>query len=89
MSKLSLSQCVSCLNLAKSFAAFDVNKLLRMTEFYLNDLRDVSEVALRHQLKNYVTNVRFDPKFAKFQLSFNLCAKLVETNKCNTFAMIY
>ncbi|AES64814.1 transmembrane protein, putative [Medicago truncatula] len=38
-------------------AAFDVNKLWRMTEFYLNDLIDVSEVALRHQLKNYVTNV--------------------------------
>jgi len=57
MSKLSLLQCVLCLNPAKSFAAFDVNKLLKMTKFYPNDLIDVSEVVLRHQLKNYVTNV--------------------------------
>jgi len=41
---------------AKSLAAFDVNKLLRMTEFYPNDFIDVPEVALRTQLKNYVTN---------------------------------
>ena len=46
-------------------------------------------MALRHQLKNYVTNVRSDPKFAKLKGLSDLCAKLVETNKCNTFAMIY
>jgi len=56
--KLSLLQCVSCLNPAKSFAAFVVNKLLRIIEFYPNDLIDVPEVALRYQFKNYVTNVR-------------------------------
>jgi len=54
-----------------------------MDEFYSNDLIDVSEVALRHQLKNNVTNVRSDPKFSY------LCAKFVETNKCNTFDMVY
>ena len=47
------------------------------------------EVALRHQLKNYVTNVRSDPKLAKFKGLLDLCAKLVETNKCNTFVMVY
>jgi len=76
------------LNLAKSFVAFVVNKLLRMTEFYPNDI-DVSEVALHYQLKNYVTNVRSDPKFAKLKRLSDLCAKLVETNKCNTFVMVY
>jgi hypothetical protein len=45
-----LLQCVSCLSPAKSFAAFDVNKLLRMTELYPNDFVDVSEVELRRQL---------------------------------------
>ena len=57
MSKLSLLQYVLCLNPAKSFVPFDVNKLLRMTEFYPNDLIDVPEVGLHHQHKNYVTNV--------------------------------
>ena len=82
MSKLSLLQCVSCLNSTKSFAVFDVNKLLRMTEFYPNDFIDVPEVALRTQLKNYITNVLSDPKFAKLKGLSDLCAKLVETNKC-------
>jgi hypothetical protein len=84
-----LLQCVSCLSPAKSFAAFDANKLLRMTEFYPNDFIDVPEVVLRRQLKNYITNVRSDPKFAKMKGTSELCAKLVETNKCNTFAMVY
>jgi hypothetical protein len=84
-----LLQCVSCLSPAKSFGAFDANKLLRMTEFYPNDFIDVPEVVLRRQLKNYITNVRSDPKFAKLKGLSELCAKLVETNKCNTFAMVY
>jgi len=56
---------VSCLSPAKSFVAFDVKKLLRMAEFYPNDFIDFPEVALRIQLKNYVTNVRSDPKVVK------------------------
>jgi len=66
-----------------------VNKLLRMTEFYPNDFIDVLEVVLHRQLKNYVTNVRSNPKFAKLKGLLDLYAKLVETNKCNTFAMAY
>jgi len=82
-------QCVSCLSPAKSFATFDVNKLLRMTEFYPNDFIDLPEVVLRRQLKSYITNVRPGPKFAKLKGLSELCAKLVETNKCHTFAMVY
>jgi len=70
---------------AKSFAAFDVNKLLRMIEFDPNDFIDVLEVALRHQIKNYVINVQSDPKFAKLKGFSDFCAILVESNKCNTF----
>jgi len=84
-----LLRCVSCLSSAKSFAVFDVNKLLRMIEFYPNNFIDVPKVALRTQLKNYVTDVRSDPKFAKLKGFSDLCAKHVETNKYNTFAMVY
>ena len=73
----------------KSFGAFGVNKLLRMTEFYPNNFVNVPEVVLHRQLKNYVTNVRSDPKFAKLNGLLDLCAKFVETNKCNTLAMVY
>jgi hypothetical protein len=67
---------------AKSFATFDVKKLLRMTEFYPNNFIDVSEVVLHTQLKNYIINVLSDPKFAKLKEFSDLCTKLVETNKC-------
>ena len=89
MSQVSLLQCVLCLSYAKSFAVFYVSKLLRMTGFYPNDFIDVSEVTLHHQLMNYITNVRSDGKFAKLKELSDFCAKLVETNKCNTFAMVY
>jgi len=59
-----------------------------MIEFYPSYFIDVSKVALRTQLKNYVTYVRSDPKFAKLKQLSDLCAKHVETNKCNIFAMI-
>jgi len=84
-----LLQCVSCLSPAKSFATFDVNKLLRMIEFYPNDFIDVPKAALRTQLKNCVIDVRSDPKFAKLKGLSVLCVKLVDTNKCNTFDMVY
>jgi hypothetical protein len=60
-----------------------------MTEFYPNDFIDVPEVALRHQIKNYVINVQSDPKFATLKGFSDLCVILVESNKCSTFAMVY
>ncbi|AES66623.1 hypothetical protein MTR_2g076500 [Medicago truncatula] len=76
----------------KIICSFDVNKLLMMTEFYPNDCIDVSEVVFRHQLKNYVINVRSDPKFAKLKGLRSLSAsvkgvflamKVVKSNLCN------
>ncbi|KAH1197581.1 hypothetical protein GmHk_18G051340 [Glycine max] len=84
-----LLQCVSCLSPSSSFKAFDVKNLLRMVELYPNDFVDVPEVVVRHQLQNHVRNVRCDPKFAKLKGLSDLCAKLVETKKCNTFDIVY
>ncbi|XP_045797831.1 uncharacterized protein LOC123892019 [Trifolium pratense] len=84
-----LLQCVSCLSPSSSFARFDAKKLLRMVEFYPNDFVDVPEVVLRHQLQTYVRDVREDKNFAKLKGLSDLCAKLVETNKCNTYNLVY
>ncbi|RZB86074.1 Zinc finger MYM-type protein 1 [Glycine soja] len=86
---IELLQCVSCLSPSSSFEAFDVKKLLRMVELYPNDFVDVPKVVVRHQLQNYVRNVRCDPKFVKLKGLSDLCAKLVETKKCNTFDIVY
>ncbi|CAM8906239.1 unnamed protein product [Rhodiola kirilowii] len=84
-----LLQCVACLCPQSSFAAFDVDKLVRMTELYPNDFAGVPEVVVRHQLRNYVRNVRGDPNFAELKGLSDLCVKLVETNKCTTFDLLY
>ncbi|KAL5167248.1 hypothetical protein HKD37_18G052004 [Glycine soja] len=55
----------------------------------MTSMLDVPEVVVRHQLQNYVRNVRCDPKFAKLKGLSDLCAKLVETKKCNTFYIVY
>ena len=60
-----------------------------MVELYPNDFVDVPEVVVRHQLQNYVRNVRCDPKFAKLKGLSDFCAKLVETKKCNTLDIVY
>ncbi|KAL5187773.1 hypothetical protein HKD37_05G013386 [Glycine soja] len=75
-----LLQYVSCLSPSSSFEAFDVKILLRMIELYPNDFVDVLEVVVRHQLQNYVRNVRCDPKFAN--LAGNNC-------KCETCFFSY
>ncbi|CAJ2678398.1 unnamed protein product [Trifolium pratense] len=86
---IELLQCVSCLSPSSSFARFDAKKLLRMVELYPNDFVDVPEVVLRHQLQTYVRDVREDKNFAKLKGLSDLCAKLVETNKCNTYNLVY
>ncbi|KAK2427226.1 zinc finger MYM-type protein [Trifolium repens] len=84
-----LLQCVACLSPRSSFAAFDVDKLMRMVELYPNDFKDVPEVVVRHQLRAYFRNVRDDPNFAKLKGLPDLCATLVKTNKCTTFDVVY
>jgi len=56
---------LSCLSPTSSYAAFDVDKLLRMVELYPNDFKDMLEVVMHRQLQSYVRNVRGDPDFAK------------------------
>lgn len=46
-------------------------------------------MVVRHQLFNYVRNIRCDPKFVNLKGLSDLCAILVEINTCNTFDMVY
>ncbi|KAK2399271.1 zinc finger MYM-type protein [Trifolium repens] len=60
-----------------------------MVELYPNDFVDVPEVVIRHQLRTYVRDVRQNTNFANLKRLSDLCAKLVETNKCNTYDLVY
>jgi hypothetical protein len=61
-----------------------------MVELYPNDFVDVPEVVIiRHQLRTYVRDVRQNTNFANLKRLSDFCAKLVETNKCNTYDLVY
>jgi hypothetical protein len=60
-----------------------------MVKLYSNDFVFVSKVVVRHQLRTYVRDVRQDTNFANLKGLSDLCAKLVETNKCSTYALVY
>lgn len=84
-----LLQCVSCLSPLSLLVAFDVKKMIENSWTLSKWFIDVSEVVVRHQLQNYVRNVWCAPTIENLKGLSNLCAKLVETNKCNTFYMVY
>jgi hypothetical protein len=58
-----------------------------MIKLYPNDF--VLEVVVRHQLRIYVRDVWQDTNFANLKELSDLCAKLVETNKCSKYALVY
>ena len=60
---IELFLCVACLYSNDSFATFDKQKLLRLTEFYPNDFSLIDLVALETQLDIYFMDVDSDNKF--------------------------
>ncbi|KAL6509622.1 hypothetical protein OROGR_022932 [Orobanche gracilis] len=84
-----LLYCVACLSPSSSFAAFDEDKLIRMIELYSTDFVEFPEVIVRNQLRNYIEDVRCDPNFSELKGLSDLCRKLVETNKCTTYNVMY
>jgi hypothetical protein len=59
-----------------------------MVELYPNDFKVVS-VVVRYRFHNYIWNVRSEPNFAKLKGLLDIGAKLVKTNKCTTFEVVY
>ncbi|XP_024039563.1 zinc finger MYM-type protein 1 [Citrus clementina] len=81
--------CVACLCPNDSFAAFDKQKLLRLTEFYPNDFFPVDLVALETQLDVYIMDVSFDNNFSGIKGIGELARKLVETKKDQLYSLVY
>ncbi|XP_021726139.1 zinc finger MYM-type protein 1-like [Chenopodium quinoa] len=83
--------CVSCLNPINSFAAFDMQKLLRLAELYPKEFptNDMTMTALRHELQFYINDVRQDARFGDLKGIHELSMMLVETNKHTTYNLVY
>ncbi|KDO40627.1 hypothetical protein CISIN_1g038809mg [Citrus sinensis] len=86
---IELLLCVVCLCPNDSFAGFDKQKLLRLTEFYPNDFFLVDLVALETQLDVYIMDVSSDKNFSGIKGIGELARKLVETKKDKLYSLVY
>ncbi|KAH0712118.1 hypothetical protein KY289_008077 [Solanum tuberosum] len=81
---------VSCLNPIDSFSSFDIKKIMRMAELYLDDFDGSNMRALENQLANYIIDVRdIDERFSNLGGLGELSRKLVETKKNLTYSLVF
>nr|KAJ0214154.1 hypothetical protein LSAT_V11C400205980 [Lactuca sativa] len=77
---------------SKSFQAFNVEELLKMTTFYPNEFNEFQERdigTLRASLQNYISDVFGDAKFNNLKGIGNLAKMMVETKKHTIYLMVY
>ncbi|KAG2579085.1 hypothetical protein PVAP13_6NG147903 [Panicum virgatum] len=86
---MELFSCMSAFNPSNSFASFDAQKLLRLAEFYPNDIKGHDLMKLELQLDNYIDDVRQNDSFKGLVNLVDLSVKLVQTNRHTLYDMVY
>ena len=76
-------------NPKNSFAAFNLESLLKLAEFYPEDFDSSKLMDLGHELRIYIDNVRADQRFANLDGIADLAKKLVDTKKHLAFPLVY
>ncbi|XP_050125658.1 uncharacterized protein LOC126602866 [Malus sylvestris] len=56
--------CVACLSPNDSFSTFDIEKLVRLAQFYPKDFSNMEFTFLEDELKNYIFDMRLHNKFS-------------------------
>ena len=72
-----------------SFAAFNLDNLVKLAEFYPDDFDSRKLDDLGPELHTYIDNVRADETFANLDGIADLAKLMVETNKHITFPLVY
>lgn len=72
---------MSFLDLGDSFSKFDMNKLVRLTEIYIDDFTIAGRLLLRNQLQTFVLNIKRSVQFHRCGDIAKLAQKMVETEK--------
>ena len=72
-----------------SFAAFHLNSLVKLAEFYPDDFNSTQLMDLGHELRIFIDNVRADQRFANLDGIADLAKVLVETKKHLAFPLMY
>jgi hypothetical protein len=71
------------------FASFNDEKLLCLTQFYLNDFSVVKFITLDNQLEPYILDMRSNDEFATLKRIGQLTEKLVKTKKNVIYSLVY
>jgi hypothetical protein len=71
------------------FAAFNIESLLKLAEFYPNDFDSSKLMDLGHELRIYIDNVQADERFADLEGIADLAKMLVDTKKHLSFPLVY
>nr|XP_009767403.1 PREDICTED: uncharacterized protein LOC104218577 [Nicotiana sylvestris] len=81
---------VVCLNPVDSFSNFDIKKILRMAELYLDDFDENIIITLENQLATYIVDVRdVDERFSNLKGLSDLSEKLVKTKKHLNYPFVF
>ncbi|XP_077252545.1 uncharacterized protein LOC143891940 [Tasmannia lanceolata] len=83
--------CVACLNPSDSFYAFDKEKLIRLSKFYLKEFPEVqySTKELDNQLETYILDMRSNTHFVNLKGIGDLAEKMVEKGKHALYPLVY
>nr|XP_020195096.1 zinc finger MYM-type protein 1-like [Aegilops tauschii subsp. strangulata] len=81
--------CMSALNPANSFASYDALKVMKLAEFYPQDISSMDLVRLEFQLDTFIDDMRQDDRFRSARNIGELSVMLVGTNKHVLYDLVY
>ncbi|XP_016514044.2 uncharacterized protein LOC107830883 [Nicotiana tabacum] len=81
---------IACLNPINSFSSFNISKIMRMTELYLDDFDECSMGALENQLASYIIDIHHvDERFSDLHGLCDLSKRLVQTKKHSNYPLVF
>jgi hypothetical protein len=81
--------CMASFSPVNSFAAFNVENLVKLAGFYPHDFVFEETRQLPFQLNRYIRDVRNDENFTNLRSLADLSMMLVKTNKCSKYEIVY
>ncbi|CAI0560943.1 unnamed protein product [Linum tenue] len=84
-----LLSCMACLSPYKSFAAFDLEKVIHLASFYPKEFSSRDINFLRLQMDSFIGEVQRDERFKDLKGVDELAIKMVETFKHNQYPLVY
>lgn len=81
--------CMSAMNPSNSFASYDAQKVMRLAQFYPNDISSVELIRLEFQLEIFIDDMRKDDRFKCVNHLGELSTMLVETKKHLVYDLVY